>query len=47
MKTTLTTRLASLAFATLFTLATLAGIDTLAEVEADAPQMAQAATAGA
>jgi hypothetical protein len=47
MKTTLTTRLASLAFATLVTLATLAGIDTLAEVEAAAPQMAQAATARA
>lgn len=44
MKTTLTTRLASLAFATLVTLATLVGIDTLAEVEAAAPQMAQAAT---
>jgi len=44
MKTTLTTRLASLAFATLVTLATLVGIDTLAEIEAAAPQMAQAAT---
>lgn len=47
MKTTLTTRLASLAFAMLVTLATMVGIDTLAEVEAAAPQMAQAATARA
>ncbi|MDZ7591643.1 MAG: hypothetical protein U5L05_13425 [Rubrivivax sp.] len=47
MNTPLTTRLASLAFATLVTLATLAGIDTLAEIEAAAPQMAQAATARA
>jgi hypothetical protein len=47
MKTHLTTRLASLAFATLVTLATLVGIDTLAEIEAAAPQMAQAATVSA
>jgi hypothetical protein len=47
MKTNLTTRLASLAFATLVTLATLVGIDTLAEIEAAAPQMAQATTASA
>lgn len=45
MKTPLTTRLASIAFATLVTLATLVGIDSLAEIEAAAPQMAQAATA--
>jgi len=47
MKTTLTTRLASFAFATLVTLATLAGIDTLAEVDTAEPQMAQAVTARA
>jgi hypothetical protein len=47
MKNTLTTRLCSVALATLVTLATLAGIDTLAEVEAAAPQLAHAATARA
>jgi hypothetical protein len=47
MKTPLTTRLVSIAFATLVTLATLVGIDTLAEIEATAPQMAQADTARA
>jgi hypothetical protein len=47
MKTPLTARLAAFAFATLVTLATLVGIDTLAEVEAAAPQMAQTATAQA
>ena len=38
------TRLASLAFATLVTLATLAGIGALAHVDAAAPEMAQAGT---
>jgi hypothetical protein len=47
MNTPLTTRLASLALAVLVTLATLVGIDTLAEIEAAAPQMAQAAPARA
>jgi len=47
MNTRLHTRLASLAFAVLTTLATLAGIDTLASPDAAAPQMAQASTSRA
>ncbi len=37
-----TTRIASVALAALLTLATLAGVDSLASVEAAAPQLAQA-----
>ena len=47
MKTSQTTRLASLAFAMLVTLPTLAGIDHLAQLDDTAPLLAQATTARA
>ena len=47
MNISLSTRLTSIAFAAMLTLATLAGIDTLANRDDAAPQMAQASTARA